>query len=352
MTATTPQKIGIGMSGGVDSTATAILMQQQAEVYGFFMKLEQPGLEQQLERVSQISEKLKIQLEIIDLTKEFQKAVLDYFSNSYFKGLTPNPCVVCNREIKFGLFQRAILDRGVDVMATGHYAQIINQNGFSKLYKGVDPCKDQSYFLSRLSQQQLNKSSFPLGTMKKNDIYKLVEEHGFMDFRGQESQDVCFLEQDNVADFLEQQPNFSDMSGNIVLSDGTVLSKHNGLHRYTVGQRKGLGISYHSPLYVIHLDVATNSVIVGTNEQLFRQELTVQDIHWLLPKAPQKLTNIEVRIRSTHKGARASFEMLDNNQGRVLFEESQRAITPGQFAVFYKDKHLLGSGIILPDKSL
>ncbi len=348
MAATTPQKIGIGLSGGVDSTATAILMQEQAEVRGFFMKLEQANFDAQFQRARYIADKLAIKLEVIDLTKQFQQTVLKYFSNSYLGGLTPNPCVVCNKKIKFGLFQKAILDHGVDKMATGHYAQIIHQDGLYKLYKGVDHNKDQSYFLSGLSQAQLSKSIFPLGNMEKSTIYELVEKHGFMDFRGQESQDVCFLDRGNVADFLEQQHNISDISGNIILSNGQILGKHQGLHRYTVGQRKGLGISYHSPLYVIQLDIPTNSVIVGTNEELFQQELIVKDIHWLLPEIPKKLSNIEVRIRSTHRGATASLEIFATNQAKIVFQEAQRAVTPGQFAVFYQNNQLLGAGIIQP----
>lgn len=345
-------KIGIAMSGGVDSTATALLMQQEVEVSGFFMKLEQPDYEAQVERVSSIAEKLSIELEIIDLTQQFQKAVLDYFSGSYFKGLTPNPCVVCNREIKFGLFQKAILESGVDKMATGHYAQIVEQNGSYQLHKGVDSYKDQSYFLSRLTQNQLSKTIFPLGGMEKNNIYNLVEQHGFMDFRGQESQDVCFLEHDNVAEFLEKRDDFLDMSGDITLRDGTVLGEHKGLHRYTVGQRKGLGIAYHSPLYVIELDMKTNSVIVGTNDDLFQQELLVNDVHWLTPDIPENLTNIDVRLRSTHRGAIASIQTDSSSFAKIIFSEPQRAITPGQFAVFYKNSQVLGSGIILPSSSI
>ena len=345
-------KIGIAMSGGVDSTATALLMQQKAEVCGFFMKLEQPNYDDQVERVSSIAEKLSINLEIIDLTKQFQTAVLDYFSGSYFKGLTPNPCVVCNREIKFGLFQKAILESGVEKMATGHYAQIVEQEGLYQLHKGVDSYKDQSYFLSRLTQDQLSTALFPLGSMEKSNIYNLVEQHGFMDFRGQESQDVCFLDHDNVADFLEKRDDFADMSGNITLCDGTILGEHKGLHRYTVGQRKGLGIAYHSPLYVIELDMKTDSVIVGTNEDLFQQELFIHDVHWLTPDIPVDLTDIDVRLRSTHRGAIASIQGESDSLAKIMFNEPQRAITPGQFAVFYKDSQVLGSGIILPSSSI
>ena len=338
---------GIAMSGGVDSTATAILQKQKGPVLGFFMKLNQPDYEAQRDRVSQIAEKLDIKLQIIDLTEEFQEYVLKYFSASYFKGLTPNPCVICNKLIKFGLFQQAILRQGVERIATGHYAQIKKTAEGYQLHKGVDPHKDQSYFLSRLTQEQLAHSLFPLGEMHKSAIYDLVEAHGFHDFRGTESQDVCFLEQDNVADFLEKAPEFSASSGNIVMNDGKILGKHKGLHRYTVGQRRGLGISHPVPLYVINLDVKNNNVIVGENEQLFHKTMAIADIHWISQPMPEDLQHASVHIRSTHRGARASVILKEDNRASIIFDEPQRAITPGQFATIYKDTQVLGSGVIL-----
>lgn len=345
----TTEITGIAMSGGVDSTATAILSQQQGPVRGFFMKLEQPNYEEQLEKVTSIATKLAIELEVIDLEEQFQKCVLDYFSKSYFKGLTPNPCVICNKEIKFGLFLHALLARGVNKVATGHYAQIKKTTTAYELHKGIDPHKDQSYFLSRLNQEQLSHVSFPLGSMHKSEIYTLVEEHGFLDFRGTESQDVCFLEKDNVADFLEKADGYSNTTGNIVTRDGKILGRHLGLHRYTVGQRKGLGISHTEPLYVIGLNVDNNSVIVGENEQLFTKTIHLNDMHWIHqpPESHSHINDVEIHIRSTHKGGTASLSLLDHNQATVMFTEAQRAITPGQFAVIYKGTQVIGSGVIL-----
>lgn len=345
----TTEITGIAMSGGVDSTATAILAQQEGSVRGFFMKLEQPNYEKQLERVMSIAAKLGIELEVIDLEKQFQKCVLDYFSTSYFKGLTPNPCVICNRDIKFGLFLQTLLAKGVNKVATGHYAQVKKSAEAYELHKGIDPYKDQSYFLSRLRQDQLSHVRFPLGTMHKSDIYDLVEQHGFLDFRGTESQDVCFLEKDNVADFLEKAEGYTKTTGNIVTRDGKILGRHLGLHRYTVGQRKGLGISHTEPLYVIGLNIDNNSVIVGENEQLFTKTIHLDDMHWIheIPERHSHITDFEVRIRSTHKGGVASLSLLDNNQATVMFSEAQRAITPGQFAVIYKGTEVIGSGVIL-----
>ena len=342
----TQEFTGIAMSGGVDSTATAILSKAAGPVRGFFMKLEQPDFEAQLEKVSTIADQLDIPLEVIDLKIQFQKCVLDYFSKSYFKGLTPNPCVICNREIKFGLFLRAVLARGASAMATGHYAIIKKTAAGYELHKGNDPYKDQSYFLSRLDQDHLAHSQFPLGEMQKNDVYDLVEQHGFLDFRGTESQDVCFLENDNVSDFLEKAPGYNKTTGNIVTVDGKILGHHLGLHKYTVGQRKGLGISHTVPLYVIGLNVSNNSVIVGENEQLFTKTIHLTDMHWLAAPDDRHITTVDVRIRSTHRGGAASLSLLEKNEGTVMFTEPQRAITPGQFAVIYRDSQVIGSGVI------
>ncbi|BCL60104.1 hypothetical protein DGMP_07970 [Desulfomarina profundi] len=193
------------MSGGVDSTACALLLQKQGEVEGFFMRLHQPDFEKQKERVKSIAEKLSIKLNIIDLRNEFEEKVLDYFTSHYFKGLTPNPCVVCNREIKFGLFFDRMMGHGMDMAATGHYANLVCIDGIYHLYCGTDRSKDQSYFLSRLDQRQLSRVIFPLGGMEKEQTYRLVEEHGFDDFRGIESQDVCFLEGGKISCFLEKR---------------------------------------------------------------------------------------------------------------------------------------------------
>ncbi|MGL1932076.1 MAG: tRNA 2-thiouridine(34) synthase MnmA [Desulfotalea sp.] len=339
---------GIAMSGGVDSTATAILQKQKGPIKGFFMKLSQPDFAEQLARVQHIADNLKIDLEVIDLKNKFREHVLNYFSDTYFKALTPNPCVVCNKIIKFGLFHDAILARGINKIATGHYANLIKENDLFTLHKGIDIKKDQSYFLSRLSQEHFARTIFPLGQMTKPEIYDLVEQHGFHDFRGKESQDVCFLENDNVTDFLENAPNFEKSHGNIIMTNGKILGKHQGIHRYTVGQRKGLGISYKVPLYVIGLDATKNAVIVGPNEQLFHRSVKITDLHWLSGNEPSltDLNTCQIRVRSTHTPANGSIEIVSTDLAQVHFEEPQRAITPGQFAVFYRESLVLGSGVI------
>lgn len=311
------------------------------------MQLAQPNFEVQKARVEAVAKKLGIPLQIINLQQEFEQRVLDYFSGSYFQGLTPNPCVICNREIKFGLFMEAILAAGMDKMATGHYARIERTDGIYHLHSGDDPKKDQSYFLSRLTQEQLTKVIFPLGEKTKKSTYHFVEKHGFDDFHGLESQDVCFLENSQIGNFLEDRSTGKNDAGPIVSTSGKVLGHHKGLFRYTIGQRKGLGISSDTPLYVVGLDATGNRVIVGRNEELFKKQIRVQKLHWLANKKPDITINYTVRIRYSHRGSIARLVLDDNGCGDIIFQEPQRAVTPGQFAVIYHDTELLGSGIII-----
>ncbi len=338
--------IGIALSGGVDSTACALLLREHYEVKGFFMQLAQPDFAAQKFRVQAIADKLGISLEIIDLRQQFRQRVLNYFADSYAHGLTPNPCVICNKEIKFGLFLEAIVNAGMDRMATGHYARIEEKDGRFHLHCGCDPQKDQSYFLSRLTQRQLAKVLFPLGETSKQDTYRFVEQHGFVDFQGKESQDVCFLENKQIATYLKECAGGKDDAGPIVSTSGKILGRHEGLFNYTIGQRKGLGISSAAPLYVVALDTAANQVIVGDNDDLSKCRIRVQNLHWLAGKAPDLSRTYQVRIRYSHKGSTAMLVVDNNNCADIIFDAPQRAVTPGQFAVIYQASELLGSGVI------
>ncbi len=335
------------MSGGVDSTACALLLKKHCEIEGFFMRLAQPDFAKQRARVASVAEKIGIKLNVIDLRHEFDQKVLHYFSSSYLAGLTPNPCIVCNREIKFGLFMENILHHGMDKMATGHYARIIKDNDRYRLYTGVDPKKDQSYFLSRLNQMQLSRILFPLGERNKESTYTFVEQHGFDDFRGLESQDICFLEDKSIGPFLEARSPKTDTHGPILSTSGERLGSHHGLFHYTIGQRKGLGISSETPLYVIALDKKNNSVIVGKNEELFKNIIKINALHWLAGSHPPLDREYTVRIRYSHRGTAATLTIEGNDHAAIFLKEPQRAITPGQFAVIYDDTELLGSGVIV-----
>lgn len=334
------------MSGGVDSTSTAIMLKDKYSVSGFFMQLAQPDLSQQIEQVSTIADKLGISLQIIDLTEEFNNQVLNYFCSSYFKGLTPNPCIICNREIKFGLFLDKILQAGMSKVATGHYARVEQGKSSFNLLKGIDKGKDQSYFLSRLNQQQLSKVLFPLGTLTKNQIYDFAERHGFTDFRGKESQDVCFLKDTSVGQFIKSRSPSESKTGYIVNKEGKIIGEHSGVINYTIGQRRGLGIPDSSPYYVLGIDPINSRVIVGKNEDLFKDEIIIHNCNWLSGKIPLLEQEYQVKIRYTHKGSTAKISQLSNSNFLIKFTEPQRAVTPGQYSVIYNGDEVIGSGEI------
>lgn len=334
------------MSGGVDSTACVLLLQKRYDVHGFFMQLAQPDLAEQLERVNKVAKQCNIPLQIIDLSSDFDDRVLNYFENTYRNGHTPNPCMICNCEIKFGLFMDSICEQGIEQIATGHYAHIIEDKGCFLLEQGEDERKDQSYFLARLTQQQLARVMFPLAKMTKAEVYDFVESHGFSDFRGRESQDVCFLGSGSVGSYLESRTVQAAAGGDIVNTDGKLLGHHNGIYNYTIGQRKGLGIAAPAPLYVIRIDAAANRIIVGENDELFQKSIEIEDVIWNCDRAPQADHSYRVRIRYGHKGQEAKITHISENHYQIIFAEKQRAVTPGQFAVIYDQNRVLGSGEI------
>lgn len=340
------RQIGIAMSGGVDSTACALLLQQQHDVHGFFMRLAGPDPEGQEQKVRAIADRLEIELQVIDLSREFSATILHYFTTTYQQGLTPNPCIICNHSIKFGLFMDAILARGMDAMATGHYARIEKDGDIYQLCKGSDTVKDQSYFLARLDQRQLSHILFPLGESRKEEVYQRVEERGFIGFRGQESQDVCFLGPTPIGQFLSERIPQAEQPGRIVTREGLMLGEHQGLFHYTIGQRRGLGIADSSPWYVSALDPQTNTVIVGKEDELFRNSLLIYQPHWLTRQVPDEGETYQVRIRYRHEGADARIGKIDDNCWEIRFDIPQRAITPGQFAVIYAQDRVIGCGEI------
>ncbi len=334
------------MSGGVDSTASALLLRQKYQVHGFFMQLIQPNLSEQLQRVKEVAERCGIPLIVIDLRQRFEEKVLKYFSDTYHAGRTPNPCMICNREIKFGLFMDAIFEHGMTCMATGHYANIIEKEGCFYLQQGRDEKKDQSYFLARLSQRQLAGIQFPLAKMTKEKTYNFIENHGFHDFRGQESQDVCFLDNKSVGHFLQSRTSAPNTEGDIVHIDGRILGHHKGIVNYTIGQRRGLGIAASAPLYVVTIDAAANRIIVGDNNALYRKDIELKNISWNCDQPPNSQQEYRVRIRYGQKSQLARINRIAEDHYAITFAENQRAVSPGQFAVIYKDDLVLGSGEI------
>ena len=333
------------MSGGVDSTVAALLLREQGyEVHGFFMLLPLAESEQQVQRVQEVATTIDIPLQLIDMRAQFSEKIIDYFVQQYKQGLTPNPCVVCNKTIKFGILLDTILAHGMDKGATGHYARIDHdQQGSYSLLRGLDPQKDQSYFLCRLQQKQLAHILFPLGSWRKQEVYAKAESLGLTGFSGNESQDVCFLST-GLQEFLSGQ-GVEEQAGEIHSLDGRVLGHHSGISHYTVGQRRGLGLPDATPWYVVGLDPASNQVIVGKNEDLFKQEIIISDLQWTASDfdSPWQGT---VQLRSRHQAASARLEQTADKEWLITCNEPQRAITPGQFAVFYDNSRVMGSGII------
>ena len=338
------QQVGIGLSGGVDSAIAAhLLVRDGYRVTGFFMRLPVSEVDAQEQRARKVADSIGIPLEIVDLQHQFQQQVVQPFLQQYQQGRTPNPCVCCNRHIKFGLLARYMLDRGMDRVASGHYARVESkpQETYT-LRRGVDQGKDQSYFLCRLGQRQLASMLLPLGDFHKDEVKTLAASMGLTDKVGTESQDVCFLE-DGLTMFLVKHGH-EGRPGEIHSIDGRVLGNHPGINRYTIGQRRGLGLPDATPWYVVRLDPHNNRVIVGKHDDLFTKSFYIDDLHWT-GREKQLPWQGEVQLRSRHRSAPATLTRA-GERWLVTCNESQRAVTPGQYAVFYDRDQVIASGII------
>ena len=339
----TALKVGVAMSGGVDSTMAASLLQEQGHaVHGFFMILPLADLEAQQLRVQEAAERLSLPLTLIDLRQPFTEQVIGYFTQSYHTGLTPNPCIRCNHAVKFGLLAEAMLAAGMERVATGHYARICADGAQQWVGRGADPGKDQSYFLARLSAAQLRPLLFPLGDWTKAQVRERAAALGFQ-FGGEESQDVCFLDHGLPA-FLAGQ-GLGDAVGPVLTRDGRQIGEHQGVWHYTIGQRRGLGLPDATPWYVVELDGAGNRLIVGKNQDLLRVDCTLQSLAWTQTPPTLPWRGL-VQLRSRHTPATAELTRTGPEQWRLVFDAPQRAVTPGQFAVFYADDRVLGSAVI------
>lgn len=339
----------VAMSGGIDSSVTALLLKQQGyKVIGLTGKMLNSQISETIiQNAQKVADKLGIELIVFDATEEFNKKVVEYFINSYKKGETPNPCIMCNEFIKWGmLFDYAFDKLKADIFATGHYADIRYTDGYYKLYPAKDEKKDQLYFLYRLQQKQLSKTIFPLFNYKKSEIKKIATKYNLPPKDSKESQDICFIQKpETTKSFLKN--NIGDMEGTFVeYSTGKILGKHNGCYNYTIGQRRGIGIAAEHPLYVIDIDANKNIVYVGKEEENFKNSINITNINLSYPiKNNEFEAWVKIRYNMPHKKA---FVKISENNASIDFIEPVNSVTKGQSAVIYnlEDKHLIGGGFI------
>ena len=338
------KKIAVAMSGGVDSSLTAaILLQKGFEVVGITMLLYDD--EKNISDARRVCEKLGITHYVADFREIFRDKVENYFVEEYLRGRTPNPCVRCNKEIKFGKLFDFAESIGADLLATGHYARINFEDGRFKLKKAVDIKKDQSYVLYNLTPEKLSRIILPLGEFSKEQTRSIAEKLNLPVAHKPDSQEICFVPNDDYKKFISnKKPSAQALqAGEIISSDGKILGSHNGVANYTIGQRKGLGIAAPQPLYVTKLDVANKKVVVDSNDKLFTKTLTASEPHWIYkPTLPK---NFQAKIRYGSKFAECKV-IEEGNTLKVEFSEPQRAITPGQSIVFYDGDEVLGGAII------
>ena len=346
-------RVAVGLSGGVDSSVAAYLLQQQGyDVIGLtFRNWPQACLSraadeccgpQAVTDARMVAHTLGIPHYVVDEIGAFQRDVIDYFVAEYRHGRTPNPCIVCNEKIKFGTLLNHAAQLGAELIATGHYARI-EPGARCRLRKGCDPRKDQSYFLFTLRQDQLAKALMPVGALTKAETRAIAAQLGLKTADKAESQEICFVPDQDYGRYLREAAHLPDCPGEIVTRAGQILGTHAGIQYFTIGQREGLKLGGQpTPLYVIALDAGTNRVIVGPAADLLRREFTVANCHWQALAPPTAPIEVTVKIRYRHPGCRATVE-----QGTVVrLAEPQRAITPGQAAVFYQDDLVLGGGWI------
>jgi len=346
------KKVMLGMSGGVDSAMSAHLLQSLGydvtAVNCCFYKNEN-DTSNAAEDARTVSERLGIGFTVKDMTVPFREKVIESFVDTYVKGGTPNPCIVCNRLLKFGAMLDEALKEGFDYIATGHYARIEKDENTGRylLKKGLDPQKDQSYVLYCLTQHQLSHTLFPLGAMTKTEVRAEAERLGLVNAKKGDSQDICFIPDGDYAAFIEKHTKTAFRHGDFVTTDGRVLGTHKGIIRYTVGQRKGLGLALPSPMYVKEKDVINNRVILTDNESLFSKELFAENINLITCDKLDEPIRVKAKIRYAHKEQWATVAQTGEDRLHVVFDEPQRAIAKGQSVVLYDGDTVVGGGTIM-----
>lgn len=351
----------IAMSGGVDSSVAAYLMKDSGyDCIGATMKLynnEDIGESKEktccslsdIDDARAVAYNLGMEYYVFNFTDNFEKEVIERFVNTYIDGGTPNPCIDCNRYLKFEKLMQRMYELGYDYVVTGHYARIEQDENSGRyiLKKGLDETKDQSYVLYNMTQEQLAHTRFPLGEFTKSRIREIAEEQGFVNAKKHDSQDICFVPDGDYAKFIENYCGRTFPEGDFVKEDGEVIGRHKGIIRYTIGQRKGLGLSLPAPLYVCDKDVENNRVILGSNDRLFKTELFAADMNWISIEDIVEPIRCKAKIRYKQKEAEATVEKVDDVTVKIIFDEPQRGITRGQAVVLYDGDIVIGGGRIL-----
>lgn len=344
----------VALSGGVDSSVAAFLTKEKGfETFGITLKLNSSAADENscldcddISLAKQVCDTLGIKHEVIDFCPDFEKNVIDRFVGGYLNGETPNPCVDCNRYIKFPKMFQLADDMGAEFVVTGHYAQIEKSGDRFLLKKGAYDMKDQSYVLYSLKQSQLSRIMFPIGNMKKDEVRQIASTLGFLNSNKPDSQDICFVKDNDYVSYIENRLSKKFEQGDFVDKNGNFIAKHKGIISYTIGQRKGLGIASTEPYYVIGKDVGKNQVILGRMADQFSESMIVKNVNFIPFDSIEKEYRCSVKIRYKHKEAPAALIPLGSDKVKVIFDEAQKAVTKGQSAVFYDGDYVVGGGII------
>ncbi len=354
-------RVMLGMSGGVDSSvAAAVLKEQGYEVVGVTMQI-WPDMQEEVRQTQggccslsavddarRVADKLGINYYVLNFKDVFQEKVIDYFTEEYLKGRTPNPCIACNRFVKFETMLMKAVSMGMDYIATGHYARIMydNPTGRYLLKKSATDQKDQTYALYTMTQEQLSRTLFPIGEFEKDQVRAMARELELSVASKPDSQEICFVDDNNYGRYISENTNTEIKEGYFVDTQGNRLGMHKGIIHYTVGQRKGLGITFGKPMFVVTINPESNTVVLGNADEVFSSSLTASDLNFISINELNDDMRVKAKIRYSAREASATISPLPDKKAKVVFDEPQRAITPGQSIVFYDGDTVIGGGVI------